>query len=423
LENLAELSVVVRRVVAARVRDPHLIEDLTQEALVHVAATDGRLSGDAQQAYAIVTARNLVVDHARSEAVHDRHAHRLVDYTTLDGPEALSLEQEETSALAKALERIDPEERSLLLRHEVEGASVDALAAETQASSGAMAMRLARARAVLRVEFVLAFRRADLPTQRCRSVLISLSAGDRRGQDRLRAADHLLRCPTCAELARPVSARRRGIAVWLIAPLAEGFRRLGRSLRRNHLTQAAAVVVATAAVGFTVVGMRDDPEPLADPPPATSARGPAPAPLANSTTGTAAPSTFDVAAVDPTPSTAPAPAPAAPAIAPAATCPPARPLDELGGEAVAGCPVAPTAVTAIEVPADEGFWAQTSSGAVVWVQLVGEGESAVDVVPGAALVVAGTLRAPDPTDPIAAEPRVAATGYVLDVAFGGIAAG
>jgi hypothetical protein len=85
--------------------------------------------------------------------------------------------------------------------------------------------------------------------------------------------------------------------------------------------------------------------------------------------------------------------------------------------------VAPTAVTAIEVPADEGFWAQTSSGAVVWVQLVGEGESAVDVVPGAALVVAGTLRAPDPTDPIAAEPRVAATGYVLDVAFGGIAAG
>jgi hypothetical protein len=37
--------------------------------------------------------------------------------------------------------------------------------------------------------------------------------------------------------------------------------------------------------------------------------------------------------------------------------------------------------------------------------------------------VAGTLRAPDPTDPIAAEPRVAATGYVLDVAFGGIAAG
>src|SRR4051795_4319848 len=60
LEPLLDVTDVVRRVVGARVRDPHLREDLTQETLVRVAAVARRLDGDAVQAYAIVTARNLI---------------------------------------------------------------------------------------------------------------------------------------------------------------------------------------------------------------------------------------------------------------------------------------------------------------------------------------------------------------------------
>jgi hypothetical protein len=69
-------------------------------------------------------------------------------------------------------------------------------------TSGAIAMRLARARATLRLEFLLAVRRVELPTDRCRLVLLALSAGDRRRQPKLDAAGHLDTCPTCAALAQ-----------------------------------------------------------------------------------------------------------------------------------------------------------------------------------------------------------------------------
>src|SRR5215207_8287239 len=141
VDDLGELEEVVRRVVAARVRDAHLIEDLTQETLVHVAAANPQLSPGARQGYAIVTARNVVVSHARSESVHDRHAHRLVEYTSIDGPEQLTLEREETAALAAALGRLDPEDRRLLVRHEADGTPIETLAREAGTSPGATSMR------------------------------------------------------------------------------------------------------------------------------------------------------------------------------------------------------------------------------------------------------------------------------------------
>ncbi|MBA2386383.1 MAG: sigma-70 family RNA polymerase sigma factor, partial [Acidimicrobiia bacterium] len=259
MEPRLDLNHVVRRVIAARVRDSHLVEDLSQETLVRVAAAQPRLAPDALQAYAIVTARNVIISHARTESVHDRHSHRLVDYTTLEGPEELALEREETNALATALQQLDEADRDWLLRHEAEGISTDTLAGEAGISSGAAAMRLARARATLRVEFVVAFRRVQLPTARCRPVLLSLSAGDRRRQGLLDAAGHLVRCPTCAQLARPVTERRRGIAAWLIVPAAEAVRRAFASLRRNRSTQIAVLGATTvAAVGIVILTLPED---------------------------------------------------------------------------------------------------------------------------------------------------------------------
>jgi RNA polymerase sigma factor (sigma-70 family) len=394
VEALIELSEVVRRVVGARVRDAHLVEDLTQETLVRVAAAQPRLGPEALQAYAIVTARNVVVSHARSTAVHARNVHRVVDYTSLDGPEALTLEREETDALTVALQKLDAPDRELLLRHEAEGVSTDTLASETGSTKGAIAMRLARARATLRLEFLLAFRRVDLPSQHCRHVLLALSAGDRRRQDSLDAGAHLLHCATCARLARPVSERRRGIAGWLFLPIAEGVRRAVRSLRQSRVTPAAVVAVVAvgtiALVGGAVLLRTDGPE-------RPSVRAPSP--------------------TLPLPTAAPARSTASVTASP---CPAALALEQLGTAAL-GCPIAPTHLTVTDVPADEGFWAQSASGLEVWVQLTGEGESPVDVQPGASLLVAGTVSDPAAAGPMASDPRVARLGYVVVSSYADVA--
>ena len=157
-DPLNELAPVVRRVLAARSRDHHLVEDLTQETLVRVAGAGERLSGDALRAYAIVTARNLLSSHQRRLQRDQRYAARLVEHHGDEGPEELAVQQEETSGLATALERLDAEDRHLLLAHEVGGVPVPALAEAGGTTRGALALRLARARATLRLEFLLAFR-------------------------------------------------------------------------------------------------------------------------------------------------------------------------------------------------------------------------------------------------------------------------
>lgn len=400
MEPSLDLSHVVRRVVSARVSDPHLVEDLTQETLVRVAAAQSRLAPDALQAYAIVTARNVIVSHARSESVHDRHRHRLVEYTTLDGPEELALEREETDALAHALQQLDETDRDLLLRHEAGGVSTDTLASEAGISSGAVAMRLARARATLRVEFVLAFRRVRLPTARCRPVLLAMSAGDRRRQTLLGAAGHLMRCSTCAQLARPVTERRRSIAAWLILPAAEAVRRAVTSLRRRS-TQVAVLGAGTVAVVGIVVFARSD--------------GGSEQSSGSAVDVTAAPN----AATAPSPTNAPSTAPTT------GPCPPPEPLGERGSPPrdVIGCPIAPTNVTVIDVPTDEGFWAETSTQQRVWVQLMGSGESPVDIDDGTRLIVAGVVTEPRATGRASRDARITQAGYMLQVRFEDVKAG
>lgn len=403
METRLDLNHVVRRVVAARVHDPHLVEDLSQETLVRVAAAQNRLAPEALQAYAIVTARNVIASHARSESVHDRHSHRLVDYTTLAGPEQLALEREETDALAAALQQLDEADRDWLLRHEADGVSTDTLADEAGISSGAVAMRLARARATLRVEFVVAFRRQQLPTARCRPVLLSLSAGDRRRQGLLDAAGHLVRCPTCAQLAAPVTERRRSIAAWLIIPAAEVVRRAIGSLRRNPSTQIAALAATTVAaatlVVFALPADDDEQRALAPAAAATAPRDEATAPAVI----TDPPSSPSTTAPDP--------------------CSPLAPLEDLEPRDAIGCPIAPTAVTVVDVPTDEGFWVETEAQQLVWVQLRGRGESPVEIEDGNRLVVVGVITDPVATGKRSRDDRIMEAGYILQVRYGDVAAG
>ncbi len=230
----------------------HLIDDLTQETLLRLARADRPLTADEQRAYAVVTARNLLASHFRGQSVQRRHQHRLVDHGGATDPEQRTIDNEETAALASALTRLDPGERDLLLRHEVTGTDLATLAGEAEVSRGAIAMRLARARANLRLEFLLVFRRLSLPTPQCRPVLLALAVGDRRRQAQLAAVGHLETCPTCANLLRPMTERDRRVAAWLIVPIGDAARRVRRAFR-SWWVRAVTVTMLLATFGGLIV--------------------------------------------------------------------------------------------------------------------------------------------------------------------------
>ncbi len=342
-DSLADVGAVVRRTLAARTRDQHLVEDLTQETLARLADREDRLSADAERAYAVVIARNLLASHFRGQSVRGRHLHKLVEHGRPDDPAQVMVDKEESDALTSALSQLPTAERDLLMRHEVSGTDLATLAGEAEVSSGAIAMRLARARANLRLEFLLAFRRTDLPTDQCRPVLLALAVGDRRRQAQLDADEHVRTCPVCAELIGPMTRRDRRIAGWLLIPIAEGLRRVWRALRAHPVSAASAALIV-ATTGTLFVAARSPDETVA---PATvvtaadTAPGPAAVPSA-STQVAAPPATVPASTAPPVASTpapavpppAPPPAPEPPStVAPATEadppCPPPAPLDQL----------------------------------------------------------------------------------------------
>ena len=210
-QPIVELLPLVRRVVAARVRDPQLVEDLVQETLVRVMAARARVEADTLAPYAAVTARNLVASVSRSDNRARRMAHLLADDETSERPEDGVLRDEEKATVKAALARLAPGEREMLLAHEVHGQDTATLAASEQSTPGAIAARLSRTRAKLRVEYLLAHERAEPPTERCRPVLLAFSAGDRRRQRELDAGGHLLSCDFCARLSGPLLDRRAAV--------------------------------------------------------------------------------------------------------------------------------------------------------------------------------------------------------------------
>jgi RNA polymerase sigma factor (sigma-70 family) len=207
-DAILELVPVVRRVVAARVRDPHLVEDFVQETLARMMAARARLAPDALVPYAIVTARNLIASHVQQADRERRKAHLVADHAPAPSPEDEALVEERRSALSEALSRLPPGERDLLVAHEVRGTDTATLAAGRGSTPGAIAAQLSRSRAKLRVEVLLAQDGQEPPTDRCRPVLIALSSGERRRQRQVDCTGHLLECDFCAALAPALLDRR-----------------------------------------------------------------------------------------------------------------------------------------------------------------------------------------------------------------------
>jgi RNA polymerase sigma factor (sigma-70 family) len=340
--DVARLEPVVRRVIAARVPDRHLVDDLVQETLVRVLESRRSLEDRALLAYAVVSAQNLVASEGRRQHRRERLSARLADLSEPQRPDDAAVANEERRAVRSALQELSHDERRSLLAREVEGKDTASLARELHATTGAVSLRLFRARAKLRVEYLLALCQVQPPTPACRPVLLALSAGDRRRQHDLDAAGHLLSCDSCAALSQDLIERQRPIpAVWPLLPLTGSGHWIRTRFRRRRVqTTTAAVAVAGAGLAiFLVAG--------SEPPAACG--------------GTL---TIDGEAT--------------------ALSDPDRLAQKAGG-AVEGAnlPVE-------SVPANEGFWLGCADGRV-WIQLVGVGESAEQITSGQRLDFNGTV--------------------------------
>jgi serine/threonine-protein kinase RsbT len=208
-DSIVEVVPVVRRVVAARVMDPAVRDDIVQETLARLMASRSRVEQDTLVPYAIAIARNLIASLAEREQRSRRSAHLLTDTDQPEPrPDDEVLRQEEAAIVGAAMARLPAAEREILLAHEVEGTDTATLAASRGSTPGAIAAQLNRTRSRLRVEYLVAQSATDPPTERCRSILMALSLGDRRRQRELDVHGHLLACDFCAAHSPALTARR-----------------------------------------------------------------------------------------------------------------------------------------------------------------------------------------------------------------------
>ncbi|MEO6503332.1 MAG: sigma-70 family RNA polymerase sigma factor [Jatrophihabitantaceae bacterium] len=205
--DIPELILLVRRVVTPRVPDQATADDLVQETLTRVLGAGDRVMDGMHGPYAIVTARNLVSSMWKKQELHRRNQHRLVDLPLDEHVDQGLLDGERRQAMTTALAQLSERDRQALVAHEVDGQDTSTLGSQLGLTAGAVAAQLHRARARLRVEYLLVSEGAEPSTDRCRPVLLSLSARDRRRQRELDTARHLLECDLCARVSQPLFER------------------------------------------------------------------------------------------------------------------------------------------------------------------------------------------------------------------------
>jgi hypothetical protein len=248
----------------------------------------------------------------------------------------------------------------------------------------------------------------ELPTARCRPVLLALSAGDRRRQLALDAGGHLMQCPTCAELSRPLVERRRSIAMLLpFLALWWLWRQFQAWARRKPVLASLAAVSAVTVTGLVLV-----------PPLIQRDQAPRPVPTTTTLPPPARPGTA-------TPSGGGGGGPGVRLVVPGRSLLPVPGREVLARHA--GQRVRGVHVPARGIYADEGFWAGTSDGDQLWVQLIGRGESPFRVQAGRRASFTGRL-VPNPPGfarrvgmvPAEGAALAARQGYHIEVAYADI---
>ena len=252
--DIVQLAPVLRRVVGARLHEPQGVEDVVQETLLRVMAARCRLDTGALVPYAIVTARNLIAGQWRQTERNRRHEHQLIDLRPPAAPEDEVLQRADADAVAAALAELTSRERDAILAHELEGVDTSSLATEWGTSPGAVAAQLHRARAKLRVEYLVAAEGEAPPTQRCRPVLFALSSGDRRRQAETDAGHHLLDCEYCGVVSGPLLQRRASATANEVRVVVDSdkdvvtARQRGRELAARATFSATQLTVISTAI-------------------------------------------------------------------------------------------------------------------------------------------------------------------------------
>jgi serine/threonine-protein kinase RsbT len=277
--DVAELLPLVRRVVRARVDDPVLADDLVQETVTRVLAAGERVDPALLEPYAIVTARNVIASHWRTQERRRRNEHRALDPETEVPADDGILAQADRRAIAEALATLPEAERRTLLAHEVAGQDTRSLAAERGSTAGAVAAQLNRTRARVRVEYLLALDDVDPPTDRCRPVLYAISSGDRRRQRETDADQHLLECELCARLSPPLAERGQARDDRIRVPISAdpdivaarskvreaaarlGFTSTDLTVIATAVSEVTRNIVRFAGTGEVVVELLDEPRP------------------------------------------------------------------------------------------------------------------------------------------------------------------
>jgi RNA polymerase sigma factor (sigma-70 family) len=340
--DVTEVEPAIRRVVAARAANPADIDDLVQDCLERLLVARERLAPEAVLPYAVVVARNLVTSHAKSGNRHAATVPRAFDATEPERPGDALLARETRDAMSAALARLSDQERRDVLAYYGDAPSQ----AETTQSRGALRVRMARTRAKLRLEYLLAFRHVELPTPRCHGVLVAISAGDTRRQREFDAGRHLLDCQVCSTLSEPLD--RRSIALTAIA-IPGGLAAWAAGKARAHPVHATVTAgTGAAAVAAVAVALSLSPHrPVSEPAPAVASSAPASPPSAAAPPPPAVISRLSVAGQP---------------------VPDAEARQSL--KSLTGRPVTASGVTVVAAVTRNGFWIG-SSRARIWVELVG----------------------------------------------------
>jgi RNA polymerase sigma-70 factor (ECF subfamily) len=141
----------LRGFVAARVEDPEVAADITQDVLVRTIASGALDRVDNLGAWLYRAARNAVIDHYRTRRIHEPD----VDLERWPDPDQSdNLPNDATRELARCLQpmlgRLHPAARDALTRVDLDGQTHQQAAAQLGLSTSGMKSRVQRARRELR---------------------------------------------------------------------------------------------------------------------------------------------------------------------------------------------------------------------------------------------------------------------------------
>ncbi len=206
--ELAALGRSIRRALRRRGADAATADDVSQEAITRLLTSGRALDADARLPWSIVTAQNLLTDLYRRSARRLLHRYQFAGAASPPPqPEDVYEARQAAEAVHRVIASLNAQDRGQFLDH-ADGASVIDLARASGTTAPALAARMYRTRARLRLDYLLAVEQRTLSSEECRRVLLAVSASDSRRQRAAGVPHHIARCPDCAEMAEQLRMHR-----------------------------------------------------------------------------------------------------------------------------------------------------------------------------------------------------------------------